>query len=71
VSARPETDPDQLKTQLAQQLTSPVRFEESVRAAARMGIDTFIEIGPRSVLAPLVKRIVTGVNMEVITNDDN
>jgi [acyl-carrier-protein] S-malonyltransferase len=70
VSARPETDPDQLKTQLAQQLTSPVRFEESVRAAARMGIDTFIEIGPRSVLAPLVKRIVPGVNMEVITNDN-
>jgi [acyl-carrier-protein] S-malonyltransferase len=70
VSARPETDPDQLKTQLAQQLTSPVRFEESVRAAARMGIDTFIEIGPRSVLAPLIKRIVPGVNMEVITNDN-
>jgi [acyl-carrier-protein] S-malonyltransferase len=70
VSARPETDPDQLKTQLARQLTSPVRFEESVRVAARMGIDTFIEIGPRSVLAPLVKRIVPGVDMEVITNDD-
>ena len=71
VSARPETDPDQLKARLAQQLTSPVRFEESVRAAAHMGIDTFIEIGPRSVLAPLVKRIMPGVNMEVITNDDN
>jgi [acyl-carrier-protein] S-malonyltransferase len=71
VSARPETDPNRLKTQLAKQLTSPVRFEESVRAAVCMGIDTFIEIGPRSVLAPLVKRIVTGVNMEVITNDGN
>jgi [acyl-carrier-protein] S-malonyltransferase len=71
VSALPETDPDQLKTRLAQQLTSPVRFEESVRVAAGMGIDTFIEIGPRSVLAPLVKRIVPGVKVEVITNDDN
>jgi [acyl-carrier-protein] S-malonyltransferase len=71
VSARPEADPNQLKTRLAEQLTSPVRFEESVRAAAGMGIDTFIEIGPRSVLAPLVKRIVPGVKMEVITNDDN
>ena len=70
VSARPETDPNQLKTLLAQQLTSPVRFEESVRAVAGMGIDTFIEIGPRSVLAPLVKRIEPDVNMEVITNDD-
>jgi [acyl-carrier-protein] S-malonyltransferase len=71
VSARPETDPTRLKTHLAQQLTSPVRFEESVRAAAGMGIDTFIEVGPRSVLAPLVKRIVPGVNMEVITNDND
>jgi [acyl-carrier-protein] S-malonyltransferase len=71
VSARPETDPDQLRALLAQQLTSPVRFEESVRAAVALGIDTFIEIGPRSVLAPLVKRIVPGAAMEVITNDDN
>jgi len=71
VSAQAETDPARLKAQLAQQLTSPVRFAESVRVAAGMGIDTFIEIGPRSVLAPLIKRIVAGVNMEVITNDDN
>jgi [acyl-carrier-protein] S-malonyltransferase len=71
VHARPETDPNQIKTQLAQQLTSPVRFEESVRTAIGMGIDTFIEIGPRPVLAPLVRRIVPGVKMEVITNDDN
>lgn len=71
VSARPETDPNQIKSQLEKQLTSPVRFEESVRAVARMGIDTFIEIGPRSILAPLVKRIITGIKIEVIANDDN
>jgi [acyl-carrier-protein] S-malonyltransferase len=65
------TSPDQIKALLARQLTSPVRFEESVRTAAGMGVDTFIEIGPRSVLAALVKRIVPGVKVEVIANDDH
>lgn len=71
VNARPVTSPDQIKALLARQLTSPVRFEESVRTAAGMGVDTFIEIGPRSVLAALVKRIVPGVKVEAITNDDH
>lgn len=69
VSARPETDPERIRVLLAEQLVSPVRFEESVRAAAGLGIDHFIEIGPRSVLAPLVRRIAPGTNVEVITND--
>ncbi|HOS98119.1 MAG TPA: ACP S-malonyltransferase [Deltaproteobacteria bacterium] len=68
-SARPETDPGRIRGLLADQLVQPVRFEESVRAALAMGIDEFVEIGPRSVLAPLVKRIVPEARMEVITND--
>ena len=71
VSARPEADPVRIKVLLAEQLVSPVRFEESVRAAAGLGIDHFIEIGPRCVLAPLVRRIAPGAKVEVITNDEH
>jgi [acyl-carrier-protein] S-malonyltransferase len=68
-SAQPEKDPERIRTLLAEQLVSPVRFEESVRNVADMGIRRFVEIGPRSVLAPLVKRILPGVEVEVITSD--
>jgi [acyl-carrier-protein] S-malonyltransferase len=68
-SARPERDPARIKELLADQLVRPVLFEESVQAANALGIDHFVEIGPRSVLAPLVRRIAPGVKVEVITND--
>jgi [acyl-carrier-protein] S-malonyltransferase len=71
VSAEPETDPERIRMLLADQLVSPVRFEESVRNVAGMGIKRFIEIGPKSVLAPLVKRIVPGSAVEVVTNDEH
>jgi [acyl-carrier-protein] S-malonyltransferase len=71
VSAQPETDPERIRMLLAEHLVSPVRFEESVRNVAGMGIKRFIEIGPRSVLAPLVKRIVPGSVVEVVTNDEH
>lgn len=71
VSAKPETDPERIRMLLAEQLVSPVRFEESVRNVDGMGIRRFIEIGPKSVLAPLVKRIVPGAEVEVVTNDEH
>ncbi len=66
-TAREESDPEKIRENLALQLVSPVRWEESVRYAAGQGIDRFIEIGPRPVLAPLVKRIVPQAKVEVIT----
>ncbi len=66
-TAREESDPEKIRENLALQLVSPVRWEESVRYAADQGIDRFIEIGPRSVLASLVKRIVPQAKVEVIT----
>ncbi|MCE5273891.1 MAG: ACP S-malonyltransferase [Syntrophaceae bacterium] len=71
VTARPETDPECIKALLADQLVRPVRFEESVRSVAGEGISHFIEIGPRSVLAQLVRRIVPGSKVEAITNDEH
>ncbi len=66
-TAQEESDPEKIRENLALQLVSPVRWEESVRYAADQGIDRFVEIGPRSVLAPLVKRIVPQAKVEVIT----
>ncbi len=49
-----------IRTSLVRQLPSSVRWEESVQTMARLGVTTFVEIGPGSVLTGLVKRIVPG-----------
>jgi len=57
VSAAPETDPATIKANLLLQLTSPVRWTQSVKAMLADGADHFIEVGPGNVLQGLVKRI--------------
>ena len=42
---------------LERQLVSPVRFEESIRRLAAEGYNHYLEVGPGTVLAGLVKRI--------------
>ncbi len=41
---------------LARQIAEPVRFEQSIRAMAAAGIDTFVEVGPGKTLTGLVKK---------------
>lgn len=57
VTASPVTVAVEMKELLVQQLYSPVRFEESIRALLDLGVDTFIECGPGKVLSGLVKKI--------------
>ncbi len=65
VNAAAERDPERIKANLLAQLTSPVRWTQSVRAMLEDGADTFIESGPGSVLQGLVKRIAPeGVTLE-------
>lgn len=52
-----ERDPASIKKKLVLQLSSPVQWERSVITAVDAGAATFIESGPGSVLAGLVKRI--------------
>jgi [acyl-carrier-protein] S-malonyltransferase len=47
-----------VQASVIRQLASPVRWEESVRNMAAMGVKTFIEVGPGTVLSGLVKRIL-------------
>lgn len=58
VTARPLTSAAELREELVAQLTSPVRWVESVRTMAEGGVRVFYEIGPGRVLAGLVRRIV-------------
>ena len=60
VSAAPETDPAVIKDNLLRQLTSPVRWTQSVLHMLQDGAVRFTEIGPGTVLQGLVKRIAAG-----------
>ena len=57
VNAKPETDPETIKANLIAQLTSPVRWTQSVQNMIVDGASEFIEIGPGTVLQGLVKKI--------------
>ncbi|MDL1894475.1 ACP S-malonyltransferase, partial [Sphingobacteriales bacterium CHB3] len=59
VSAEPVTRAEDIRDLLFRQLTSPVRWEESVMHMVRDGADAFVEVGPGKVLQGLVKRIAS------------
>jgi [acyl-carrier-protein] S-malonyltransferase len=57
VDALPHTDPAEIKENLLKQLTSPVRWTQSVQNMMADGMTDFVECGPGEVLAGLIKRI--------------
>ena len=63
VDARPYTDPDRIRENLIAQLTSPVRWTQTVLGMVADGADEFIELGPGSVLAGLVSKIAPGMQV--------
>lgn len=59
VTALPVTDPAQIKANLLAQLTSPVRWTQTVKNMIADGADRFIESGPGKVLQGLVAKTAT------------
>jgi [acyl-carrier-protein] S-malonyltransferase len=57
VNAQPSTDIQVIKQNLIDQLTSPVRWTQSVQSMTADGATEFIECGPGKVLQGLVKKI--------------
>ena len=57
VSAKAETDKNIIQQQLLQQLTSPVRWTQSVQQMIADGANEFYEFGPGDVLKGLIKKI--------------
>ena len=57
VDALPHTDPDEIRHNLLMQLTSPVRWTQTVKNMVADGATAFTEVGPGTVLQGLVKKI--------------
>ena len=57
VNAKPSTDPAQIKINLIAQLTSPVRWTQTIENMISDGATLFTEVGPGKVLQGLVKKI--------------
>lgn len=66
VEAKAYNTEDQVKPLLVRQVCAPVRWDESVTEMARLGVDSFIEIGPGKVLSGLVKRIAKGTSTQQV-----
>ena len=67
VTAREENNVNDIKSLLVEQITSRVRWRESVNYMINKGVKDFIEIGPGKVLSGLVKKI----NKNVKTSNIN
>lgn len=68
VDARPETDPEKIRRNLALQITSSVQWVNSTRAIAAAGVTTFLEVGPGSVLKGLIRKIDPALSVHNIRN---
>ena len=58
----PETSGEALKARLRRQMTSGVRWRETMERFSADGIDTAVEIGPGNVLSGLIKRSCAGIS---------
>jgi [acyl-carrier-protein] S-malonyltransferase len=66
VTAEPTTDPARIKELLIQQVTAPVRWEESVQNLAKLEVTRAYELGSGAVLKGLVKRIAPTIEVTTI-----
>lgn len=58
VTAQPVASPDDVRRLLVTQVSSPVRWDDSVRTMAGAGADVFVEIGPGTSLSSMVRKTV-------------
>lgn len=67
VSAMPVTDPGEIMNNLVAQLTSPVRWTQTIERMIADGATSFVEAGPGSVLQGLIRKISQEVAASALT----
>lgn len=66
VEAEPLESAEGLAALLVRQLTSPVRFAETLERMAAAGMETFVHVGPGDVTAGMARRAVPGARVLVV-----
>jgi [acyl-carrier-protein] S-malonyltransferase len=64
VNAHPSREPANIKANLVTQLTSPVRWTQTVKQMIADGATSFTEVGPGKVLQGLVKKVDRGMETQ-------
>jgi acyl transferase domain-containing protein/NAD(P)-dependent dehydrogenase (short-subunit alcohol dehydrogenase family)/acyl carrier protein len=63
------SEPEKAKQLLADHLLSPVNFLDEIKQLYTMGVRTFVEVGPKSVLTGLVKSILKDLQFTAVSLD--
>ena len=61
--ARAISRADEIRASLVRQLPSSVLWEDTIKVMGNMGVTTFVEVGPGTVLTGLIKRILPGATL--------
>jgi [acyl-carrier-protein] S-malonyltransferase len=51
-----------------QQVSAPVRWQETVACTVNLGVERYVEIGPGKVLSGLAKRMAKGSTIQNVQN---
>jgi [acyl-carrier-protein] S-malonyltransferase len=68
VDATPNQDPSRVRQLLVDQVSAPVRWDETLACMVQLGVERYIEIGPGKVLAGLVKRVARESTIQNVQN---
>lgn len=69
-TAQPVSEKTEIRSLLVRQMTESVRWEQSIRTMAHMGVDTYVEIGPGRTLGAMVKKILKDVRILRVSNGE-
>ena len=71
VTAMAHTDKSEIKSNLTEEMTSPVLWRDCVDFMLKGGVDIFFEIGPSQIVRGLIKKINPGVNIVNLEKKDD
>ena len=69
VTASPVTDPAEIKKNLVAQLTSPVRWTQTMQNMIANGLTEIVEVGPGAVLQGLMRKINRDITATAAQNE--
>jgi [acyl-carrier-protein] S-malonyltransferase len=67
LTAEPYRDAGGISAALQRQLSSPVRWSESVQRLSAMGCDRFVEVGPKRALTGMMRELVRGAPAHAVS----